>query len=151
MSPSHSLADDAYRPRDPQHQATPSGSLHDPGTPGAAPHHDGDTHAGHVVPLWLLAGILALLLFLTFITVAATWVDLGDLNIWIALAVAAVKGSLVALYFMHLRWDSTFNSLAFVASLIFLALFIGIALMDSMEYKDTFETPTRAQATGGTP
>lgn len=145
MAHDHALSDDAYRPRDPNHQASPSGSLHDP-------HHAGHGHVGHVVPLWLLAGVLGILLFFTVLTVAVTYVDLGDLNIWIALGIAAVKGSLVVLYFMHLRWDSTFNAMAFVSALIFLALFIGFSLLDSGQYLPTFEPPGGAQvsATAGT-
>lgn len=149
MSHQHALADDAYRPRDPHHQATPSGSLHDPHTPGSpGAHGEGEHgHTGHVVPLWLLAGILGILLVLTVLTVAVTYVDLGALNIWIALGIAALKGALVALYFMHLRWDSTFNTMAFITALIFLALFIGVSLLDSNQYKSTFESTGAPQVT----
>lgn len=132
----YTLADDHYYERDAAHHSTPSGRLH-------VPEHDSEH--GHVATLPLLSGILAILLVLTFVTVAVTWVDLGDLNIWIALAIAVVKALFVALYFMHLRWDSAFNSLAFGAALIFLALFIGTCLMDSAEYQSNMEPPGGAQ------
>jgi len=90
---------------------------------------------GHVVPLRLLLGVLAALLVLTWITVAVTYVDLGVLNLWIALAIATVKASLVALYFMHLRWDRPINGTVFIISLLLLALFVGLALMDTEAYK----------------
>ncbi len=97
--------------------------------------HADDAHeGGHVVPLWLLAGILGALLALTFATVAVTWVDLGRLNIWIAMGIAAVKATLVALYFMHLRWDRPFNGVILLISLVLVVLFIGFALRDGIAY-----------------
>lgn len=142
MAHSHAVTDDVYRPRDPNHQASPSGSLHQPG-PGEDGH---GAHVGHTVPVSLLAAVLGILLFLTFLTVAAIWVDLGRAgNVWVALGIATVKAIFVAMYFMHLRWDSTFNTLIFVASLVFLTLFIGISLMDSQEYAASMEPPGFAQ------
>ena len=90
---------------------------------------------GHVVPLRLLFTVLGALLFLTIVTVAITWVDLGELNVAAALAIALVKASLVALYFMHLRWDRPFNAIVLVLALALLALFIAFAMLDSMAYQ----------------
>jgi cytochrome c oxidase subunit 4 len=39
---------------------------------------------------------------------------------------------LVLLFFMNLYWDSKFNSLLFVFSIIFFLLLIGITLLDTM-------------------
>ena len=101
-----------------------------------AHHADHDFHpeVGHVVPLPLLFGVLGALLVLTFATVAITWVDLGRFNLLAALAIATVKGSLVLLYFMHLRWDRPFNAVVMVFTLALVALFIGFCLIDSAEY-----------------
>lgn len=99
----------------------------------AHPHSSGDEHV-HVVPVSILAGVLGLLLFLTVVTVAATWIDLGSANIWIAMAIATVKAVFVLLYFMHLRYDRPINAVIFVASLLFVLLFVGITLMDTMAY-----------------
>ncbi|MEI8373630.1 MAG: cytochrome C oxidase subunit IV family protein [Planctomycetota bacterium] len=94
--------------------------------------HD-STHSalGHVVPLWLLAAVFGTLLVLTGVTVAAAQVDLGNLNLYLALAIAGVKASLVILFFMHLFWDRSFNAMIFVGCLLFVSLFIGIVLTDS--------------------
>ena len=89
---------------------------------------------GHVVPLSVLATVWGTLIVLTVLTVAATYVDLGRFNLWLALIIATMKGSIVALYFMHLRWDRPFNAVVFVSSLLFVAIFVGIALMDSGAY-----------------
>ena len=95
-------------------------------------HHE---QVGHVVPLRLLVTVLVALLVLTVVTVAVTKVDLGKFNLVIAMVIAALKGSLVLLYFMHLRWDRPFNAVVFVSSLAFVALFIILALLDTSEYQ----------------
>jgi len=99
-------------------------------------HGGGETHpeVGHVVGLPILFGVLGALLVLTIATVAATWFDLGRLNIWIALVIAVVKASLVVLYFMHLRYDKPFNAMILIISLSFVVLFIGLALTDTRSY-----------------
>ena len=86
---------------------------------------------GHIVPLWLLAAVFGTLLVLTGVTVAAAQVDLGNMNLYLALAIAGVKASLVILFFMHLFWDRPFNAMIFVGCLLFVSLFIGIVLTDS--------------------
>ena len=58
-----------------------------------------------MVPLRVLLTVFVVLLLLTFMTVAATWFDFGGWALVIALGIATVKASLVALYFMHLRYD----------------------------------------------
>ncbi len=93
----------------------------------------------HPVSVPLLIGVLIALLFLTVLTVAVTYVDMGRLNIWIALGIAFVKGTLVCLYFMHLRWDKPFNLILLVSSLFFVALFLGFCIMDTSE-NDYFVT-----------
>jgi cytochrome c oxidase subunit IV len=99
----------------------------DPSTSHASAH----SGLGHVVPLWLLAAVFGALMVLTGLTVAVAHVDLGNLNLYLALAIAAVKASLVVLFFMHLFWDRPFNSMIFIGCLLFVSLFIGIALTDS--------------------
>jgi len=96
---------------------------------------------GHVVPLPVLAAVWAGLMVLTVVTVAVTTVNLGWFNIWLALLIATAKAALVALYFMHLRYDSPFNAIVLVAALLFVTLFIAIALMDTAAYQETFEVP----------
>jgi len=97
--------------------------------------HNGSGAAVHVTSIRLLVGVWIVLMIGTWLTVTATYVDLGPLNIWIGLAIATVKAVLVSLYYMHLRWDKPFNSLVFVTAILFLMLFIGIALTDSAHYQ----------------
>jgi len=94
--------------------------------------HD-STHSalGHVVPLWLLSAVFGALLVLTGATVAVAHIDLGNMNLYLALAIAGAKATLVILFFMHLFWDRPFNAMIFIGCLLFVSLFIGIALTDS--------------------
>jgi cytochrome c oxidase subunit 4 len=96
--------------------------------------HGHDSHV-HVMPFRVLLAVWAALMVLTVVTVAATWVDLGNLNLWIAMAIATVKATLVLLYFMHMRYDRPFNAVVFVSALAFVTLFIGIALIDTGAYQ----------------
>src|SRR5688500_12190680 len=104
------MAEDLHQPRPEENPAlaaaVASGEAH-------VDEHEAHTH---VVPPWLLLAVFAALIVLTFMTVAVTWVDFGrTANVWIALVIAAAKAGLVALYFMHLRWDSPFNGLILCA------------------------------------
>lgn len=100
---------------------------------------DHGEHAHHVVSVKLLVGVFLALLVLTFLTVAAIWVDLGSLNIWLAMGIATIKGTLVSLYFMHLRWDRPFNLFALIGSIFFVALFLGFCMRDVEQYKHTLD------------
>ncbi len=56
------------------------------------------------------------------------------------MGIATMKAALVALYFMHLRYDHPFHSLVFVAGLVFLTLFLALTLLDTLQYQPTIET-----------
>jgi cytochrome c oxidase subunit 4 len=92
---------------------------------------------GHVVPRAVLLAVFAALVVLTVITVTAATprFDFGSWNVWIALFIATIKAGLVALYFMHLRYDNPFYGLIFVTALLFLAVFLGIVLLDVSGYQ----------------
>jgi cytochrome c oxidase subunit 4 len=89
----------------------------------------------HIAPFRVLAAVWVTLLVLTWVTVAATGVDLGRFNLWLAMAIATVKAALVLLYFMHMRYDRPINAIVFVTALLFVMLFVGFALMDTLAYQ----------------
>lgn len=97
----------------------------------ADPHHS----IAHVMPLRVLLGVFAALAVLTVVTVYAATIDLGEANLLIAMGIATVKAALVALYFMHLRYDNPFNGLIFVIGLAFLTLFLVVTLIDTLQYQ----------------
>lgn len=75
------------------------------------------------------AAVLGALLVLTVVTVGASYMDFGSMNTVVAVLIATVKASLVALFFMHLRHDK-FNAVIFVGGLLFLAIFMIWTLFD---------------------
>jgi cytochrome c oxidase subunit 4 len=121
------------------------------------PHTDSTHHddqIGHIVPVKFLVLICALLLFLTAVTVWVsrydfTEINIAEMGIITALFVATVKATIVGLYFMHLRWDRPFIGFIFVGSILFVVLFICIALTDSLAYQPTIikgDTPKVTEA-----
>ena len=97
--------------------------------------HQAHPSVGHVVPLPVLFAVLGTLLVMTFVTVAVSWFDFGQFNIWVALGIACFKASLVLLFFMHLKYDKPFNAIMIVVSMALVVLFIAFALTDSAQYK----------------
>lgn len=73
--------------------------------------------------------VLVALLVLTVITVAAAGIDFGPYNTVIALIIATLKASLVALFFMHLRYEK-FDAVIFLGGVFFLAVFLIFTLFD---------------------
>ena len=104
--------------------------------------HEG---AAHVVSFRILLAVFIALLVLTYITVAVRYINLGGLNIWIALGIATIKAALVVLYFMHLRYDSPFNSIVLVTAFVFMFLFLGITILDTIQYQPAIEEMTLMQ------
>ena len=94
---------------------------------------------GNVVPPRVLLTVFGALLVLTLLTVGITLVDLGALNIWLALGIAVFKASLVALYFMHLRWDSPFHGMILIVALFLVMIFIGISTLDTHQNLERLE------------
>ncbi len=102
---------------------------------------DNEHHGvGHIVPIPILVATGSGLLVLTVVTVWVAGFDFGPANVWIALAIAALKASMVVLFFMHLIWDRPFNGVVFVASIAFLAVFIGFTMTDTFEYRPDIDT-----------
>ncbi len=101
-----------------------------------AQHSHNHSEVGHIVPPRMLFAVGGALLVLTVVTVwTAKYVDLGSFNIWLAFIIAGTKAALVLLYFMHLRWDSPFNTIMVISSLAFVILFIAFSLSDTSEYE----------------
>ncbi|GIW72448.1 MAG: hypothetical protein KatS3mg102_1990 [Planctomycetota bacterium] len=115
------------------------GSAATGGTPGGpAPAPAGTEDAAeeehsiyHVVPGRVYVAVLAALLVLTAVTVGVAQIDFGAFNIVVALLIAGTKASIVALYFMHLRWSNRFNAIVFVSGLLFLAIFLAFTMIDT--------------------
>lgn len=111
-------------------------------TAAQAPAGHGHGHAGgghYITPMPVLLGVFGALIVLSIVTVAAASIDFGEFNLFVAMGIASVKATLVALFFMHLAHDRGFNTLAFFASFLFVTLFVGITMMDSGQYQSQIE------------
>jgi len=84
----------------------------------------------HVQPYAHLLGVLAALLILTAVTIAASRIHLGGLNIWLTLLIASFKSSFVLLFFMHLKYEGRFIRTTFVVTICTLAMLVGFLFWD---------------------
>jgi cytochrome c oxidase subunit IV len=85
-------------------------------------------HVEHHLPKNLYFMIFGALMVLTAITVSLAYVNLGQLNIVVALAVAIVKASLVVMFFMHLKYESPLTKVVLGAGVFWLVLLLGIIM-----------------------
>lgn len=92
------------------------------------------THSSpyHIIPFKTYMAVFTALLVLTVVTVAVSFVDLGSYNLVVAMLVASIKASLVAMFFMHLYYDNKLNLIIFLISILFLAVFIIFIMFDTM-------------------
>ncbi len=74
--------------------------------------------------------VLMALFALTALTVGASTINLGTLNVWLALIIASAKASLVLLFFMHLKYEGMLLKLSFLTTFGFLAIIIGFIFLD---------------------
>ena len=86
--------------------------------------------SGHIVSYKLFAIVWGVLVVLTGVTVAVAQVDLGALNIWVALAIASLKSGLVVAFFMHMKYEQPLFKVCLMAALVILAIFIGFTFFD---------------------
>jgi cytochrome c oxidase subunit 4 len=86
----------------------------------------GHSHVGRYAIVWV-----ALLVF-TGLTYGLSRLHIpGGWGVVVALGIAATKGALVALFFMHLYDQAGANRLVFLTSLVFVTLLIGLVLLDN--------------------
>ena len=73
--------------------------------------------------------LLTLLLF-TGITVGVSYIDMGPFNVWIALVIASIKGSIVLLFFMHMKYEGRVLKFSFLGTIFFLGIMISFTFWD---------------------
>lgn len=108
-------------------------------TSDTSPHDPADHghHGHHILSAGLLLKVFGALVLLTIITVAlgiletSGAIHLGALSVPVALGIAGVKATLVAMFFMALKYDNKINALAFSLSIVFLAVFFIFTFLDT--------------------
>jgi cytochrome c oxidase subunit 4 len=86
--------------------------------------------SGHVVPKKLYILVFAALIVFTGLTTGVAFVNLGQWNTVVALAIAVCKASLVVLFFMHLRWSSGLMRMVLLAAFVWFAILVTLTLSD---------------------
>jgi cytochrome c oxidase subunit IV len=84
----------------------------------------------HIVRPQTYLSVFAALVLFTLVTVWVANHDFGAFNTPIALLIAAIKATLVVLFFMHVRWSPKLVWLAACAGLIWLVILIGMTMTD---------------------
>jgi len=72
----------------------------------------------------------AALLVLTATTFGLSFASLGAFQAPVALAIAAAKATLIALFFMHLVEQARVNAAVLVVALLLVAVFVGLTAAD---------------------
>jgi cytochrome c oxidase subunit 4 len=86
----------------------------------------------HIVPPKVYFAVFGALLALTAITTAVSFVDLGPWSTVVALGIACLKGTLVVLFFMHVKYSPRLTQVTIAGGLFWLAIMIALTLSDFM-------------------
>jgi cytochrome c oxidase subunit IV len=86
--------------------------------------------SGHISSLRMYFTIFGLLMVLTVVTVAVTYVHLGEFNLAAALAIAITKAFLVIYYFMHMKYSPKLFKVTLGCSFFFLMIMFVITMSD---------------------
>jgi cytochrome c oxidase subunit 4 len=84
----------------------------------------------HIVTKKQYSLVFGALLVLTFVTTAVGMMDLGRLNVVVALVIAVIKATLVVLFFMHIYWSTKLTKIVVVSGIAWLALLLWLTLTD---------------------
>jgi cytochrome c oxidase subunit 4 len=97
---------------------------------------------GHIESARNYILVFLALIFLTVLTTAVAFFDLGAFNVAVALLIATCKMLLVALVFMHVRHSSALTKLIIVGALLWLGIMIFFTLAD-FQTRGWFGVPGR--------
>jgi cytochrome c oxidase subunit 4 len=95
--------------------------------------------AAHITPVRVYLTVGLALFLLTALTVKVSLIHLGTWNAIAALAIASLKGLLVALFFMHLLYDKKIYMVVVSVALIILGILIGLTMADILRRGDIYE------------
>lgn len=87
-------------------------------------------HTIHVVPKKLYLAVFFGLVILTWVTTFVSTIDLGRWNVFVALAIAMSKASLVALFFMHIKYSTRLTKMIAACGVFWLCIMLFITMSD---------------------
>jgi cytochrome c oxidase subunit 4 len=93
------------------------------------PHGHTETLPHHKVPYFLIFGVLVVL---TIVTVAVAFLDIKSeiIKVLLALTIASIKASAVALFFMHLKFEGKLIYLILIVPLLLCILLVCALIPD---------------------
>ncbi len=86
--------------------------------------------SSHIVPVSVYLRIAAALFILLGLTIGIALIDLGEWNVVVALTIAVIKGVLVVLYFMHVRYGKQLTWVFAGGGFIWFAILIILTMSD---------------------
>jgi cytochrome c oxidase subunit IV len=84
----------------------------------------------HIVPRRVYYLVFLVLMIGTAATVAVAYLDLGFLNVAVALGIAVTKATLVILYFMHVRYSTRLTWVVVASGFFWLGILVALGLSD---------------------
>lgn len=87
-------------------------------------------NVSHITDYKILARVVLVLMFLTFLTITVTSFHLGALSVTIALLIAGVKAFMILTYFMHLKYESVLLRILVAMVFVLYAVIILITFID---------------------
>lgn len=88
-------------------------------------------HEHHGPGYGVFVSVWAALMALTGVTIWVAGIDLGFMNVAVALTIASIKASLVIFFFMHLKYENLTFKLMVLVAFVILAIFIGLTFFDT--------------------
>ena len=107
---------------------------------------EAERHADHGVGRYYK--VWAILIVCTVLTVWTGRMDLGAINIFLAMIIATFKATLVVLFFMHMSEAAGANRLVFVMSIVF-AIVMMIGVFGDLWTRPEMTLPSAAPSTLG--
>jgi cytochrome c oxidase subunit 4 len=89
-----------------------------------------DHNEHHIVPRRVYYLVFITLIVMTWVTAFVSTIDLGRMNVFVALSIAIFKASLVILFFMHVKYGTKLTKMIVLAGLYWLLLLLFIAMAD---------------------
>ncbi|MGH9313444.1 MAG: cytochrome C oxidase subunit IV family protein [Vicinamibacterales bacterium] len=84
----------------------------------------------YIVPTRVYYAIFAALMVMTAVTIWVAFLDLGFLNVAVALGIAVTKATLVILYFMHVRYSTRLTWVVVASGFFWLGILVALGLSD---------------------
>ncbi len=90
-----------------------------------------ETHELHGSGYKVYFLVWSALVVLTVVTVYVSYIDFGIFNIVLAMVIASIKATIVALYFMHLKFEDSLTWVFALYPLCLLFLLIAMTMIDT--------------------